>query len=108
MIIFKEYFRTAQLIRFKVYNLVTPFPNTEMPGCGATPSLSANFLIYVLSKQLSSTIFKQMRELKKPYFLQHPFTDTTKKRKIRKEGETSLDFNPLQSISEEARKSFHN
>ena len=26
----KEFFRTAQLIRFKVYSFVTPFPNTEV------------------------------------------------------------------------------
>ena len=32
MIIFKECFRTAQLIRFKVYSFVTPFSNTEVPG----------------------------------------------------------------------------
>ena len=85
MIIFKECFRTAQLIRFKVYSFVTPFPNTEVPSWGVTPSLSANFLIYVPSKQLSPTIFKRMRKLKKSYFLQHPFTNPTKKRKIRKE-----------------------
>ena len=36
MIIFKECFRTAQLIRFKVYNFVTPFPNTKVPGWGVT------------------------------------------------------------------------
>ena len=53
-------------------------------------------------------MFKRRRELKKSYFLQHPFIDPIKERKIRKEGETSLDFNPLRSIFEEAMKSFHN
>ena len=38
MIIFKECFRTAQLIMFKVYSFVTPFPNTEVPGWGVTKS----------------------------------------------------------------------
>ena len=36
MIIFKECFKTAQLIRFKVYSFVTPFPNIEVPGWGVT------------------------------------------------------------------------
>ena len=36
MIIFKKCFRTVKLIRFKVYSFVTPFPNSEMPGWGAT------------------------------------------------------------------------
>ena len=36
MIIFKKWFRTAQLIRFKVYSFMTPFPNSEVPGWGAT------------------------------------------------------------------------
>ena len=36
MIIFKECFRTALLIRFKVYSFVTPFPNTEVQGWGVT------------------------------------------------------------------------
>ena len=34
MIIFKECFRTARLIRFKVYSFMTPFLNTEVPGWG--------------------------------------------------------------------------
>ncbi|KAL6323431.1 hypothetical protein AAG906_039000 [Vitis piasezkii] len=35
------------------------------------------------------------------------FTDPTKRRKIRKEGEATSDFNPLQSISKEEREAFH-
>ena len=35
-IIFKECFRTAWLIMFKVYSFVTPFPNTEVLGWGVT------------------------------------------------------------------------
>ena len=72
-----------------------------------TPTVSGNFSVYVFPKQLSPTIFKQRRELKKSYFLQPPLTDPTKKRKNRNEGETTSDFNPLQSISEEAREAFH-
>ena len=72
-----------------------------------TSTVSRNFSIYVFPKQLSPTIFKRRRELKKSYFLQPSFTDPTKRRKIRKEGEATSDFNPLQSISEEAREAFH-
>ena len=36
MIIFKECLRTAQLIRFKVYSFVTPFPNTKVPASSVT------------------------------------------------------------------------
>ena len=72
-----------------------------------TSTVSDNFSVYVFPKQLSPTIFKRRRELKKSYFLQPPFTDLTKRRKIRKEGETTSDFNHLQSISDEARETFH-
>ena len=40
MIIFKECFITAQLIKFKVYSFVTPFSNTEVLGWGATVVVS--------------------------------------------------------------------
>ena len=40
MIIFNECFRTAQLIRFKVYSFMTPFPNTEVPGWDVTAVVS--------------------------------------------------------------------
>ena len=72
-----------------------------------TPTISDNFSIYVFPKQLSITIFKRRHELKKSYFLQPPFTNPTKRRKIRKEGETTSYFNPLQFIYEEAREVFH-
>ena len=36
MIIFKECFGIAQLIRFKTYSFETPFPNTKVPGWGVT------------------------------------------------------------------------
>ena len=72
-----------------------------------TLTVSGNFLVYVFPKQLSPTIFKRRCELKKSYFLQPPFIDPTKKRKIRKERETTSDFNHLQSISDEARETFH-
>ena len=72
-----------------------------------TPTILDNFSIYVFPKQLSITIFKRRHELKKSYFLQPPFTNPTKRRKIRKEGETTSYFNPLQFIYEEAREVFH-
>ena len=72
-----------------------------------TPTISGNFSVYVFPKQLSPTIFKRRRELKKSYFLQSPFTNSTKRMKIRKERKTTSKFNHLQSISEEAREAFH-
>ena len=55
-----------------------------------TPSVLGNLLIYVFPKQLPPTIFKQRCKLKKSHFLQLPFTDLTKRRKIRKERENHL------------------
>ena len=83
------------------------YPIIDIAKLFDTPTISGNFSVYVFPKQLSPTIFKRRRELKKSYFLQPPFTDPTKRRKIRKEGETTSDFNPLQSIFEEAREAFH-
>ena len=42
-----------------------------------TATVSSNFSVYVFPKQLASTIFKRICELKKSYFLQPPFTDPT-------------------------------
>ncbi|KAL6347095.1 hypothetical protein AAG906_012346 [Vitis piasezkii] len=39
--------------------------------------------------------------------IESPFTNPTKRMKIRKEQETTSEFNHLQSISEEAREAFH-
>ena len=72
-----------------------------------THTVSGNFSVYVFPKQLSPTVFKRRCELKKSYFLQPPLTGLTKRRKNRNEGETTSDFNPLQSISKEAREVFH-
>ena len=83
------------------------YPIVDIVKLFDTPTISGNFSVYVFPKQLSPIIFKRRRELKKFYFLQPPFTDPTKRRKIRKEGETTSDFNLLQSISEEAREVFH-
>ena len=69
--------------------------------------VSDNFLVYVFPKQLPPTICKRRHELKKSYFLQSSFKDPTKRKEIRKEGETTSDFNTLQSIFEEAREVFH-
>ena len=82
-------------------------PIVDIPILFDTPTVLGNFLIYVFPKQLSPTVFKRRCELKKSYFLQPPFIDPTKKRKIRKERETTSDFNHLQSISDEARETFH-
>ena len=62
-----------------------------------TPTVSGNFLVYVFPKQLSPTIFKRRHELKKFYFLQSPFTNPTKRMKIRKKRETTSEFNHWQS-----------
>ena len=43
-----------------------------------TPTVSGNFSVYVFPKQLASTIFKRICELKKSYFLQPPFIDKEK------------------------------
>ena len=72
-----------------------------------TPIVSGNFLVYVFPKQLPPTIFKRRHELKKSYFLQSSFKNPIKRREIRKKGETTYDFNTLQSISDEAREAFH-
>ena len=88
-------------------NDVIFYPIVDIAKLFDTPTVSSNFSVYVFPKQLSSTIFKQGRELKKSYFLQPPFIDPTKRRKNKEEWETTSDFNPLQSISEEAREVFH-
>ena len=72
-----------------------------------THTVSGNFSVYVFPKQLPPTICKRRHELKKSYFLQSFFKDPTKRREIRKEGETTFDFNHLQSIYEKAREAFH-
>ena len=56
MIIFKKCFRTAQLIRFKIYSFVTLFPNTEVPGWGVTKVFIK--VIKILSSKSQSLGFK--------------------------------------------------
>ncbi|KAL6341683.1 hypothetical protein AAG906_032804 [Vitis piasezkii] len=50
---------------------------------------------------------KNKKDYSIPPSIEFPFTYPTKKRKIRKEGETTSDFNHLQYISDEAREVFH-
>eukprot|EP00261_Vitis_vinifera_P036700 XP_019077943.1 PREDICTED: sentrin-specific protease 1-like [Vitis vinifera] len=50
---------------------------------------------------------KNKKDYSIPPSIEPPLTDPTKKRKNRNEGETTSDFNPLQSISKEAREVFH-
>ncbi|XP_034705278.1 uncharacterized protein LOC117929162 isoform X1 [Vitis riparia] len=53
----------------------------------------------------STSRFTELQQIFLDYNL--PFTDPKKRRKIRKEGETTFDFNHLQYIFEEAREAFH-
>ena len=65
------------------------------------------FSVYVIPYHLSPTIFKRRHEIKKSRILQHPFTDPTKRKKLRKEIEEPLTlFDPLRPTSEEALESF--
>eukprot|EP00261_Vitis_vinifera_P028229 XP_010662334.2 PREDICTED: uncharacterized protein LOC104882098 [Vitis vinifera] len=71
------------------------------------PTMSGEFSVYVIPHHLSPAIFKRRREIKKSRILQHPFTDPTKRKKLRKEIEKPLtSFDPLRPISEEALESF--
>ena len=70
-------------------------------------TMSSEFSVYVIPHHLSSTIFKKRRQIKKSQILQGPFTDPTKRKKLRKEiGYSSNSFNPLRLIFEEALESF--
>ena len=51
MILFKECFRTAPLIRFKVYSFVTPFPNAEVLGLRVTQS-ACGFILALIGSFL--------------------------------------------------------
>ncbi|KAL6351423.1 hypothetical protein AAG906_035215 [Vitis piasezkii] len=50
---------------------------------------------------------KKKEDYSIPSSIESSFKDLTKRREIRKEGETTSDFNTLQSISKEAREAFH-
>ena len=72
-----------------------------------TPTMSAEFSVYVIPHHLSPTIFKRKREIKKSRILQHPFTDPTKRKKLRKEiKEPLILFDPLHPTFEQTLKSF--
>ena len=60
MIIFKECFRIAQLIRFKFYSFMIPFPNIEVPGWGVT-ALTGKIFKYQLSVGIVSDLWNITR-----------------------------------------------
>ena len=82
-------------------------PVIDIAKLFGTPTMSGEFSVYVIPHHLSPAIFKRRREIKKSRILQHPFTDPTKRKKLRKEIEKPLtSFDPLRPISEEALESF--
>ena len=82
-------------------------PVIDIAKLFGTPTMSDEFSVYVIPHHLSPTIFKRRRKIKKSHILQHPFTDPTKRKKLRKEIEKPLtSFDPLRPISEEALESF--
>ncbi|XP_059593260.1 uncharacterized protein LOC109122720 [Vitis vinifera] len=82
-------------------------PVIDIAKLFGTPTMSGEFSVYVIPHHLSPAIFKRRREIKKSHILQHPFTDPTKRKKLRKEIEKPLtSFDPLHPISEEALESF--
>ncbi|XP_059593061.1 uncharacterized protein LOC132253833 [Vitis vinifera] len=82
-------------------------PVIDIAKLFGTPTMSGEFSVYVIPHHLSPAIFKQRHEIKKSRILQHPFTDPTKRKKLRKEIEKPLtSFDPLRPISEEALQSF--
>ena len=82
-------------------------PVIDIAKLFGTPTMSGEFSVYVIPHHLSFAIFKRRREIKKSRILQHPFTDPTKRKKLRKEIEKPLtSFDPLHPISEEALESF--
>ena len=82
-------------------------PVIDIAKLFGTPTMSGEFSVYVIPHHLSPAIFKRMREIKKSHILQHPFTDPTKRKKLRKEIKEPLTlFDPLRPTSEEALESF--
>ena len=82
-------------------------PVIDITKLFGTPTMSGEFLVYVIPHHLSPTIFKRRREIKKSCILQHPFIDPTKRKKLRKEIKEPLTlFDPLRPTSEEALESF--
>ncbi|XP_034689205.1 uncharacterized protein LOC117917086 [Vitis riparia] len=82
-------------------------PVIDIAKLFGTPTISGEFSVYVIPHHLSPAIFKRRREIKKSHILQHPLTDPTKRKKLRKEIEKPLtSFDPLRPISEEALESF--
>ncbi|KAL6332493.1 hypothetical protein AAG906_008524 [Vitis piasezkii] len=66
-------------------------------------SIEANAYVVVAATMEN----KKKNDYSIPPSIEPPFTNPTKRRKIRKEGETTSYFNHLQSISKEAREVFH-
>ena len=65
-------------------------------------------VVHVFPHQLSSNIFKRIREIKKSHLLQHPFIDPTKRMKLlmSKTDITSSIFDPLRPSSMEAKVAY--
>ena len=65
-------------------------------------------VVHVFPHQLSSNIFKRIREIKKSHLLQHPFIDPTKRRKLlmSKTDITSSIFDPLRPPSMETKVAY--
>ena len=82
-------------------------PVIDIAKLFGTPTMLGEFSVYVIPYHLSPTIFKRRREIKKSRILQHPFTDPTKRKKLRKEIEEPLAlFDLLCPTPEEALESF--
>ncbi|KAL6312354.1 hypothetical protein AAG906_008010 [Vitis piasezkii] len=82
-------------------------PIIDIAKLFGTPTMSGEFSVYVIPHHLSPAIFKRRREIKKSRILQHPFTDPTKRKKLRKEIEEPLTlFDPLRPTFKEALESF--
>ena len=80
-------------------------PIIDIAKLFGTPTMSGEFSVYVIPYHLFPTIFMRRREIKKSRILQHPFTDPTKRKKLRKEIEEPLTlFDPLRPTSKELSK----
>ena len=69
-------------------------PINDIVKLFGSPTMPSEFSVYVILHHLSFTIFKKRHQMKKSRILQDPFTDSTKRKKLRKEiGYSSTSFN---------------